>query len=258
MRNSFLFILFAFPLLYIHAQTSKSDDLDDLLDEFLLEDEDFLEDFLEAVSQKHFLYISNTLNTNTYFAGRSSGEDQISSSPQITYLHTNGFYAGISGIYLDKFDPKWDVTVASVGALDLGISLKNKKRNLSTQLSGTYLFGDDSSFQLTWRSYYSLKLYQKKSFNIKIRPQLSFLAGTQTIFSGDLFLNNDGTITDNLIEEEIFELLNIKLNIPFQFNYKDLDFEIGYTQNFAQPIGDETNLPALGNFHFSLGYIIGL
>lgn len=289
MRNSLLFILSFFPFL-INAQIGKTDELDDLLDEFLLEDEDFLEEFLETVSQKHFMYFSNTVNTNTFFAGRSTGVDQISSSPQLTYLHTNGLYVGLSGIYLDKFDPKWDVTIASVGfsksigkkklfkyqtsysryfftdnsnasfdnALDFGVGLKNKKRNLSTQLSGTYLFGDDNSFQLVWRSYYSHQLYRKNSFNIKIRPQLSFIAGTQTVFIGDLFLNADGTITDNLSEEEIFKLFNIKLNIPVLFNYKDFDVEIGYTQNFAQPIGDETDLPSLGNFHFSVGYLFAL
>ncbi len=126
------FIVFLYTI-SIFGQQPNPEEIDDFLDEFLIEEnDDLLEDLLEFSNQKHFIYTSLNINSNTYFAGRAGAESQINLSPQITYLHTNGFYGGISGLYLDNEDPKWDVTILSAG---YGKKINNSG---TLRLSGSY------------------------------------------------------------------------------------------------------------------------
>ncbi len=115
--------------------------------------------------------------------------------PQITYMHSKGFYASLSGIYYSEFTPHWDVTTVTAGygnsigkkklwryygsysyyfysndldnlynsTINAGISIRNKKRTLGTQLSGAYYFGDEVTYQIVSRSFAALNLSKPQS-----------------------------------------------------------------------------------------------
>ncbi len=276
-------------LYYISAfsQQPTSEEIDDFLDQFLLEeDEDLMNELLETTKPKHFLYTSLNFNSNTYFAGRAGVKSQINLSPQITYLHTNGFWGGVSGLYLDNEDPKWDVTILSTGygkkvnnsrtlrlsgsyaryffsqsdeaafenVLDIGINARTKNKFIGTSLNFSYLFGEETSLQATSRIYSQITLTKKASWNLKLRPQISFFGGTQDVET--LFINSVNEQESTFANE--FVIFNSKFYFPFQLTINDWDFELGYLQNIPFETGIENNLPNLGLIQFSVGYFFNI
>ena len=89
---------------------------------------------LEAASLKsqfslHFGYTSEVSN-----AGRNLDIKQYGFSPGITYFHRSGVYADLTGYWNSQLDPKYDLTVFSIGYLGI----------ISKKLS--YSFSYDHSF----------------------------------------------------------------------------------------------------------------
>jgi hypothetical protein len=67
----------------------------------------------------------------------------------------------------------------------------------------------------------------------------------------------DQTVVE-YIYNDIFDLLNTRLNIPLRLATKSWDFEIGYNINFPSPVETESNLKNTSFFNISIGYLIGL
>jgi len=96
-------------------------------------------ELLESDFSYNFLYTSVSYNSNTYFSGRDSGTDQFNIIPQVSYYHSSGFNASISGIYYQNFDPSWDFTSVSLGYFNtLG-----KQKNIIYNLGYTHFFYAD-------------------------------------------------------------------------------------------------------------------
>lgn len=289
MIRFFTFLAFLFSWYGLAQEPQTEDCMDKLLDELLFEDGDFLAEITASMENFHFLYLSVDYNSDTYFAGRDIGTSQFNMVPQITYINSNGLSAGVSGVYYDAFDPKWDVTIASVAygnyfgkkrifryqsgysrwfystpdvnvfknAFDLGLGIRNKKRNLGTQVTATLLTGEEVSFQLLSRSFAWINLRKGKNSTLRLSPQLSFIAGEQVLELSRTF-SFRGREVEEFYEENIFDLFNTQLNIPVQWSMGDWDFEIGYTMNFPNPLADEEALGTNGFFNISLAYLIDL
>ncbi len=282
-------LLWLSGLFFVYAQEpTKEKQLDDFMDEFFMED-DLINDLIASLSKYQFLYISTTYNSDTYFSGRDIGINQFNISPQITYVNSNGLFASLSGVYYSEFDPNWDVTIATVGfgknfgkkklfkyyasysryfysndinaiynnTLNVGIGIRNKERTLGTQLSGSFLFGEDESFQITSNSYVTFNLVKTKKSSLKLKPQLSVSAGKQTIDLARVYLFGGELLTE-YTQNETFDLINTQLSFPLQYNVNSFDFEAGYTINLPHPIGEETNLDTTSYFSFSIAYMIDL
>ncbi|MFA5300323.1 MAG: hypothetical protein WC389_19225, partial [Lutibacter sp.] len=115
MKKYLTILLWISGLFFVQAQEStKEKEIDDLIDELFREDE-LINELTASISNFQFLYVSATYNSDTYFSGRDIGIAQYNITPQITYAHSNGIFASLSGIYYSEFVPKWDVTVATVG-----------------------------------------------------------------------------------------------------------------------------------------------
>ena len=116
MKNKVIFFLCFMSFLSAFSQEppQKKVDIDELIDDFLVQDES-LDVFMASMTNFHLLYVSVNYNSNTYFSGRDIGIDQYNLVPQITYMHSKGFYGSLSGIYYSEFDPNWDVTTTTVG-----------------------------------------------------------------------------------------------------------------------------------------------
>lgn len=288
--TKFITILFLFlGVLATVAQGTDESNLDELIDNILLEDNDVILDLLNSFSDFHFLYVSVNYTNKTYFSGRDIGIDQYNLSPQITYANSHGIYAGLTGIYYSEFYPKWDVTTLFLGysgtlskknllkynvgysryiyansedailsnAIDIGLAIKTKNRKLGTQITGSYLFGTEQSFQLTSRTYGILNLLKSKNITIRLKPQINVIIAKQTID-----ISRTVSIGDNYVvryfQNDVFDLITTQFNIPIQLSYKNLDFELGYTRNFPHPVGDETTLDSNDFFNISLAYLFDL
>ena len=113
-----------------YAQEKNDDDLDSLIDELFFNDQQFLDELVESDFLYSFLHTSVSYNNNTFFSGRDSGTDQFNLIPQISYYHSSGFNASISGIYYENFAPSWDFTSISLGYFNTLGNFKNLVYNL--------------------------------------------------------------------------------------------------------------------------------
>lgn len=283
------FLLVGLPAAFSQEKKTEENEVDEIIDNLLMQNDQDIDALMHALNNFQFLYLSVNYNNDTYFSGRDIGIDQFNIRPQITYMHSKGFFASLSGVYYDGFDPNWDYSSATLGYgtymdkkksirwyssysrhfysdrldnpftndVSMGLGIKNKKRTIGTQLMGTYLFGDENSLQIASRSFVALQLIKTKKVDLKLRPQLSIITGQQTLELAQTSFQN-GMLVTNYLENDVFDLINTQLNLPLQFGIDSFDFEAGYTINFPSALDNESDLPTTGFFNLSVAYMIGL
>lgn len=271
-----------------YAQEDTLDDIDGLIDELFFDDQQFLDELLESDFSYNFLYTSLTYNSNTFFSGRSSGSNQFNMIPQVSYYHSSGFNASISGIYYQDFDPKWDFTSVSVGyfntvgkqknifynvgytrffysdgydvftnSIDVNLGIRNKKRSLGTTLAASYIFGTDNSFQLVSSTFGNINLKRKSNLALRLRPSLNFIIAQQTITFQSIIRTPLGPRIATF-SQDIFDLLNTQITLPISLTTKSWDFEFSFTQNLPKALPNETDLTNTNFFTLSVGYMFDL
>lgn len=271
-----------------YAQEENLDDIDGLIDELFFNDQQFLDELIEGGLTYNFLYTSVSYNTNTFFSGRDSGTDQFNIIPQVSYYHSSGFNASISGIYYQNFAPAWDFTSVSVGyfntigkqknfnynlgythffysddfddftnSIDLSVGIRNTKRTLGTTLAASYLFGTDTSLQLVSNSFLNINLKRTSNLALRFRPNISFIIADQTYTFSSLIRSPLGPRIVTVVQE-VFDLLNTQLSFPLSLSTKSWDFEVGYHLNLPNAVSNESNLSNTNFFSFSVGYLLDL
>jgi hypothetical protein len=287
-KLTLLLCLFVFYVSFSQEATPKESKTDALIDD-LLEQNQIIDSFLASYSKYQFLYLTVNYNDDTYFSGRDIGIDQYNISPRITYLHYSGLYGSVSGIYYSEFDPKWDLTTATIGYgknfgkkktyrysvsysryfynngidnlftndISASIGIKNKKRTLGTSLSGSYLFGNDESFQVASSSFVAFNLFKTTKTKLDFKPQISLVAGKQTVELARSYMRF-GQLFTEYSENDVFSLINTQLGFPLEFSYNSFDVGVGYTINFPTAIGDESDLKSTGFFNVSMSYLFSL
>jgi hypothetical protein len=271
-----------------YAQEKNLEDIDGLIEELFFNDQQFLDELIENDLSYNFLYTSLSYNSDTYFSGRNAGTDQFHLIPQVSYYHSSGFNASISGIYYQNFAPSWDFTSVSLGyfntigktknylynlgytkyfysdsfdaftnSLDVSFGIRNNKRTLGTTISGSYLFGTDTSYQIVSNTFANFTLKRTSNYALRFRPSINFIIAKQTLaFQRFIFLN--GKKIKQTINYDVFDLLNTQLNFPLSLTVKSWDFEIGYNLNLPKAIVTESTLPTTGFFNVSVGYLFDL
>ncbi|MEN8764256.1 MAG: hypothetical protein ABF273_04855 [Wenyingzhuangia sp.] len=272
-------------------------EIEDLL-QALFKEQKELEDLMTSFSDFKFLYISSNYTSDTYFAGRDIGWSGYNIRPQITFISGKGFFGGISGAYYDGgyFDPKWNFTSLNVGygksfgskktfrlsgnyshflysksgsnpltnTISLGASLTNKRRTLGTRFSINESFGtNESLFQISWSTYFALNILNEKKYRLQLRPRLVISWAEQTAYfdSGEFEdIQEEGLLYELTIfeESEVFDLMNVQLNIPLLFSTERWDVEVGFNSNFPYEIGDENQQKTNNFFNLSIGYLLEL
>jgi hypothetical protein len=278
------FLIISINWLLAQEPPVKEKQVNEVLDELFMEDE-LLDELIASLSKFQFLYISLNFNSDTYFSGRDIGIDQYNLSPQISYIHSNGFFASLSGTYYSEFNPNWDVTNATIGygksigkqkllkyfiayskyfyindfdydftnSLNIGLGIKNKNNTIGTQLSGALLFGNSQSYQIVLRNYAQINILKTKNNSLRFRPQLSFITGEQTVELDQIDAQTGISIMSNS-----FRLINTQLNFPLQYSHKSFDIELGYTLNFPNALSSEGNLSSTNFINFTFAYLIDL
>jgi hypothetical protein len=271
-----------------YAQEQKDDEIDGLLDELFFNDQQFLDELIESDFSYSFLYTAVSYNSNTFFSGRDSGTDQFNMVPQVSYYHSSGFNASISGIYYEDFAPSWDFTSVSAGyfntldknksitynlgytkyfysdgyddftnSLDVSLGIRNKKRTLGTNISASYLFGTEESYQLVSSSFVNFTLKRTQDYALRLRPKLNFIIAKQNITTEEIVRVADKNILRSF-NFNVFDLLNTQINIPLSLSLKSWDFEFGYNVNLPNALVYESNLKTTSYFNLSVGYLFDL
>lgn len=271
-----------------YAQEETTDDLDSLIDELFFTDKQFVDELLESGLSYQFLYTSLSYNSNTFFSGRDSGVDQFNIIPQVSYYHSSGFNASISGIYYQNFEPAWDFTSVSVGyfntlgkkkntvynvgytkffysdgydvftnSIDVSLGLRNSKRSFGTTVAASYLFGTESSFQLVSNTFATINLKRNASVAWRFRPNISFIIANQSItFQRPVRTPSGPRLVT--FTQDVFDLLNTQISLPISLITNSWDFELGYNINLPKALPNETDLSTTGFLNFSVGYMFDL
>ncbi|MBT8274445.1 MAG: hypothetical protein KJO77_11610, partial [Bacteroidia bacterium] len=137
------------------------------------------------------------------------------------------------------------------------IGIRNKKRSLGTELSFSFSFGNDESYQLISTTYGNIVFLRKPTYLLRFRPRLNFIVTQQIIALRQI--NTDGPEPfPELIFNEVFKLLNTQIIFPVSVSTQSFDLQLGYTINFPNPLRAEQQLESSSSVHISLGYLIGL
>ncbi len=263
------------------------DDIDGLIDELFFSEQQFLDELLESDFSFNFLYTSVSYNTNTFFSGRSD-TDQFNIVPQVSYYHSSGFNASVSGIYYENFTPSWDFTSLSLGyfntlgkqknivynlgytryfynddfdaftnSLDINLGIRNKKRTLGTNLAASYLFGSDNSFQILSNTFANFTLKRSLNFALRFRPSINFVIANQSYTFNKPIRTPTGPQIATFTQD-VFDLLNTQFRLPLSITSNSWDFELGYNINLPNAVANETDLNTTSFFNFSIGYMFDL
>lgn len=268
--------------------TENLDDIDRLIDELFFDEQQFLDELIAGGFSYNFLYTSVSYNTNTFFSGRDSGTDQFNIIPQISYYHSSGFNASISGIYYQNFVPAWDFTSVSLGyfntigkqkkinynlgythffysddfddftnSIDVSVGFRNTKRTLGTTLAASYLFGSDESYQIVSNTFATINLKRTPTMALRFRPNISFVIANQT-YSFNRIMRSPSGPRILTVSQVVFDLLNTQISLPISLTTHSWDFEVGYNLNLPNAVASEEALSTTGFFNISIGYLFDL
>ena len=270
------FFLFSF---LVSSQTDEEDIiLNSVLDELFKTDS-----LLVDLDRSDYLYTTFSIDDKVYFAGRNFGINQYSFTPNISYMRGQNFFLSLGSAYFSELNPNWDFISLSSGYsvfLDnskrfnltgiysriffsadadelnpnrLAISLVYHKKNLRTRMSGGYLFGGSSSLYTALGVSYNINLVEDYKWDLTFNPELSFLFSQQTVSE-----QISSGFSPQQIEQDVFELINTKIEFPIELDFGSWDFEVSYNLNFPSPLISETNIINTSFFTFTIGYFVGL
>ena len=275
-------IIFIGFFLFSFLVSSQTDEEDIILNSVL--DELFKTDSLSVdLVRSDYLYTTFSIDDKVYFAGRNFGINQYSFTPNISYMRGQNFFLSLGSAYFSELNPNWDFISLSSGYsvfLDnskrfnltgiysriffsadsdelnpnrLAISLVYNKKNLRTRMSGGYLFGGSSSLYSALGVSYNINLVEDYKWDLTFNPELSFLFSQQTVSE-----QISSGFSPQQIEQDVFELINTKIEFPIELDFGSWDFEVSYNLNFPSPLISETNIINTSFFTFTIGYFVGL
>ena len=270
------FFLFSF---LVSSQTDEEDIiLNSVLDELFKTDS-----LLVDLERSDYLYTTFSIDDKVYFAGRNFGINQYSFTPNISYMRGQNFFLSLGSAYFSELNPNWDFISLSSGYsvfLDnskqfnltgiysriffsadadelnpnrLAISLVYHKKNLRTRMSVGYLFGGSSSLYSAQGVSYNINLVEDYKWDLTFNPELSFLFSQQTVSE-----QISSGFSPQQIDQDVFELINTKIEFPIELDFGPWDFEVSYNLNFPNPLIGETNIINTSFFTFTIGYFVGL
>lgn len=274
--KKFFFVGFFFSYLYVFSQTEEEDAiLDSVIDEFFSTDS-----LLVDLPKTNYLYTNFSFDESVFFAGRDFDINQFGFTPSISYMRGQNFFVSLGSAYFSELDPKWDFVSISSGYslfLDqneklsltgiysriffadntaelnpnrLSASLALYKNSLRLRGSAGYLFGGSTAFYNTLSCSYEISIFENDRREMSFNPQLSFLMSEQTISEQIA----SGFFNTQIMEREVFDLINTQISLPIQLDSGNWDFQLSYNINLPKALANESNLNPTGYFSFSIGY----
>lgn len=284
---NFLLLLLV-PINMMAQELDEDYEFDNVLDDLFFSEDMLINELTAMLSPQNYLYFGVAYNSQTNFAGRNIRFKQYNFIPQVSYFHKSGFNLSVSGIFYERFKPQWDLTNVALSyyntigkskiidyslgysrtfysdgwnvltnSLDADIGIRNKKRTIGTELTFSFSFGNDESYQLISTTYGNIVFLRKPTYLVRFRPRVNIIITQQIIALRQI--NTDGPEPfPELVFNEIFDLLNTQFVFPISLSTNSIDLQLGYTHNFPNPIRAEQKLKSSSSFNLSLGFLIGL
>jgi hypothetical protein len=283
----FLLILFRLPV------WSQADRLDSLLYDVLGNDRE-MKKLLTPPSSYCYLYGGFAFDSRTLYAGREIGEDIYTLNGSLYFLHSKGFYLGVSGAWYSQSDPGYRNTIATAGYLkalnkknslifrasynryfyngqdtstsyafrnNIGTSLSLRNKWLGGRLSINFLFGEEFGMNVTPSVFSRIALIRFGMLNkIQLEPEISLFLGSESVeytSAGSLSGHMSGSQEEFTIKN-VYGLLNTQFYIPVCIYLGDFDIELGYSVNIPTTQDKSITYPISSFFSISLGYMLSL
>ena len=277
-----LFFLVLLGFIYGQAQENKPQ-TEEVLDDLFDLDSTDPEEIFDSL-KTDFLYFNVGFDEQAYFSGRDFGIEQYSVQPSLTYMRGNHLFFNLGSAYYSGLNPNWDIVSISAGYFShldkkrkwntsflygrmfftdqseelnqnrLSASVSYSVQSLKFRLSSGYLFGGNSSYFLSPSTTWRLNLVENKKWALKFSPVLRFLwsqqLSTEEITSGRF----SQIITT--IEQEIFALVNVQIELPLSFDVGRWDLNLSYQFNLPKALQSEEELSNNGFVRLNIGYLI--
>lgn len=273
------------------GESIQSESLDSLIYEIFFGDDE-LNRILNKKENFHFLYFRSSYSTKTFYAGREIGTDQYNLIGQLYYLHSKGFYAGVSGAWYSQLDPRYRTTTLSIGysrglkktnilgyrtsfnvfffnipapdfdpdyncSVNTGLTLRNNW--LGTRLDGSLLLGKETGIQFFWSTYARVRLLRlNKLDKIQLEPQFGLFLGPEVVAEENSTTPEEYLDMVPVNYRNIFGLLNTQVEIPLTISWKSFDFEFSWIRNFPHSLDKTVSYPQNNYFEFGIGYVLNL
>ncbi|SKC85602.1 hypothetical protein [Ohtaekwangia koreensis] len=219
-------------------------------------------------------------NSNVLSAGRTLGIDNFGLAPGISYYHSTGLYADVTGFWSKDFEPSYYLTVASVGYLhtfskrfsamagydryfysedndDNYIPYKNtlsltpilELHPVTISLNYAYYFGDAQVHRITPGVSIILQKRNWKGISrIAITPAFFALFGNDIITEvrypetvRELIRRvRQGLPWYEVTERNEFGLMNYTISAPLSVTYKNFNLTFTYNYNIPKALPGET------------------
>ena len=281
-NRTFLRLLFFSFSLKGYAQT---DDLqtENVLDELFSLDSLEVNEIFQSL-KKDFLYFNIGFDEQAYFSGRDFGIEQYSFQPSVTYMKGSHLFFSLGSAYYSGLNPQWDLISLSAGyftSLDkqkkwsmsllygrmfftdqteqlnqnrLSASLNYRYKSLKLRAATGYLFGGAPSYYLSQSTTMDLVLVNEEKWSWRLSPALRFL-WSQQLFTEEVTSGRFGRFV-TIVEQEIFDLINIQLELPINLDFGPWDVTLSHQFNFPKSLPNEQDVKNTSFFSFRLGYML--
>lgn len=293
-----LFTILSLFVLQIQAQDIDEiyhNHLDSLIEEVIFEDAE-LSSLLGGNSNFQFLYGRLNFESNTYYAGRDLGNNQLNTTGQLVYFHSCGLNVALSGVWYEKLEPRYAATAVSVGYsrkfnflkdfrfrasydryfYSSNDSVTDYTFNSSINFGTTYrkkwggsrvgfslLTGNETRGQISWDFFADFVIAKFGFFDkLEFEPEVSFFFGSEDVIDVTV-----GRVIGplgrprpsiNYFTSTEFGLMNTELQFPLTLSLSNFDFELGYNINLPHSLDPDFNYDVTGYLNFSVGYILSL
>jgi hypothetical protein len=300
-RRWLLAIIMAISAATIHAQEADSVVLSQVEDILSFEDSLSIFNLIDSLFQNAEVESSQfgirlAYNSNVLSAGRTLGIENFGLSSGLSYYHKSGFYGDLSGFWSKDFDPKYYLTIASVGYMysfpkvfsimagydryfynmqseDEYIPYKNtlsvtplfEVKPFMLAINYSYYFGDAYANRIM--PSFALVLEKKKFLKIDkivLSPTFYLLMGDETLTD----LEIDGPSARNYIKygtwfriteinKRVFGIMNYAFSVPLSITHKNWSFMFSYTYNIPKALpGEPLTISESSYLSGSIAYFI--
>lgn len=266
-------------------------DMDSLFNDVFGEDWELAE--LLKKPAKSYIYGGLNADNRTFYAGREIGDRMVNASGSLYYLHTNGFFAGVSGLWYSQLDPKYNNTMFTAGyskSLNrkktlyarasysrffyspadsayeysflnhLGTGISWKSDHLGLRLNAGLLFGSEIGMNASAMVFSRHTLFRiGKSGMVRFEPDLSFYVGSESVEYETTATGSPVTGTSlPTTAKDVYGLLNTRLYLPVCLYLGNVDIEFGYGINLPTSRDKSADYPMTSSFSISLSYLLPL
>lgn len=223
---------------------------------------------LEELEDRSQLAVRIGYNSNVLSLGRTLGIEQFGLSPSVSFYHKSGLFADVTGFWSKDFEPSYYLTVVSAGYMHtfskyfavtgnydryfyntdipdqyidfentVGVTPYFDYKFLSLRIDYSFYFGEQTAHRimpalglnLTKRNFLKIE-------KIMLAPVAYVLFGNET----SIVTN---TTTSELMEKEVFGVMNYAFSVPLYVRHKNWSLQVGYTYSIPKKLANELYVP---------------